>query len=100
MRCPSPDIGWQANARTEMLMERIHLDLGFKRRAELLWTYIQITSARNEELTDFGLYAKGLMDRWPTSIQMRYQANNFFQYELGLLSDENNGLSLKSDHYT
>ena len=69
----------QANARTEMLMERNLV--GFQGRAELLH---KITSARNEELTDFELYAKGLMDRWVYALQ----ANNFFQYELGLLDEE------------
>jgi|TARA_B100001094_G_scaffold92247_1_gene88154 hypothetical protein len=69
----------QANARTEMLLSRSLVI--FEGRAELMH---KVQTSRTEDLDEFERTAKNSLDSWSYALQ----ANNYFQYQLGLLDDE------------
>ena len=69
----------QANARTEMLLSRSLVI--FEGRAELMHK-VQTTPV--DDLDEFEKWTKRSLDNWVYSLQ----ANNYFQYQLGLLDDE------------
>ena len=69
----------QANARTEMLLSRSLVS--FEGRAELMH---RVTTSQSENLNEFEQWAKFTLDGWTYALQ----ANNYFQYQLGLLDDE------------
>ena len=69
----------QANARSEILMSRNIA--GFEGRAELMHL---VQTASPEDLDEFEQWAKRQLQTWVYNLQQ----NNYFQYELGLLSEE------------
>ena len=69
----------QANARTEMLLSRQLVS--FEGRAELVH---KVTTSQAEDLDEFEQWAKFTLVNWTYALQ----ANNYFQYQLGLLDDE------------
>ena len=69
----------QANARTEMLLARQLVS--FEGRAELVH---KVTTSQEEDLDEFEQWAQRTLYNWTYALQ----ANNYFQYQLGLLDDE------------
>ena len=69
----------QANARTEMLLSRQLVS--FEGRAELMH---KVTTSQEKDLDEFEQWAQRTLYNWTYALQ----ANNYFQYQLGLLDDE------------